>query len=745
MTTDTKQVEVKLPDLPRVIGTIIPTAYTGNVNLNNVITLPAIIPPTRPRITKGRLGSISDNTTEKIITGWDWFSKDKSSSDYPLEDQIQVIRAGAIGDNSCFYHSTCKAISPIYQNEVDIIRCATAIAGKPEDVKDLYHARQILVDNFRNDIGFWLTSPAIDQKTGQPYTEADARRYLNTRTKSIALYLMKEVKDPRRFKFKPFDIEYERKLSRGKGETVTRKYKWAHHIYEDLVSDDEKIRNDTYQLLINDTVGHDDPGVFETAAVQAVDQCLDTQSSQLKYSPDGIAATREAALKALRFTPESLKKTLEKRDITHEKNVAIQDEMKKILVKALDPDDDWTLYYFNYIRIINDRLAEGCITNQVLVHCSLLDQRTMKPTVARFSHFVDYMRTYIDKRRKMIDFIKTTFLNPATMEPANYPMAVQREIIAGGVDKFLQILAESINGATGMYYKPAEIQNMLDRDIRVGIIDDPETLKYSININYFMVNEGMNIHHFNDEDDVGVRTFKLKNLLDVIRPQMNSKGKVIGRRDAGEDDIIGMMPFILGIDIYLVQLYGDHIRVHRSYYNSSEDSDVHNSPSIVIHSTGSHFEVVGVYESESVKTIFEPNHPFIAAIHEYTKRLNRSHDGHDGVYRSLQVSKIPVEVVRPISLPISSGSSRLMRREPTSEEIRGIVLSMGTDEAQARTIWHAANSPPKAIMQPGQSRGSVHRPSGITVLKADGKLYSEDDEEIVYKAASKDMYEAKHS
>ncbi|CAH6418676.1 Hypothetical protein POVN_LOCUS395 [uncultured virus] len=715
---------------------------------------------------KGRLSSISDYQTTLIMSGWDWFRGEG------VADQIQLIRTGAIGDMSCFYHSVLKAIVSMYQNEADILKYAQKIAAATGDQVNLHSARQVFADNFRRAIAQWFTRPAINPATGVAYTEAEARYYINTRKRGMATILREEIKDPYSVRFNPFDTFVTRQVLNTRGAVSDKKYKWSHNTFEDLISDEEAVREAAFEMLLRDTAGSDD------ASLKRASDAIKAMVAQMPlgevHTPEGIAATLRVAAQAAHFTPELLHAKLAEKGITRENILSIQETFKEEVRKTIGEEvpDQWKEYYRVYSRIINDSLAEGKTANEALLACKLLKVGVggeLEPQSMNYLGFITYARGYVEKRRNMVDFIRITFCDPASVSHQAYPMAQQREA-SDNVERFLVLMGRSINGRTKQYYTPQEIASRLDQDMRVGLIDDRTLLELPLSINYFMLNEGANIYRFNDVDDRGARTFHLNHLIKTVLP-ITEGGRVVRRCDAGEDDIIPLMPFIMGIDIYLVHLYGDHIRVYRSIFNSPEDSFIHKSPSVVIHSTGGHFEVVGCADAKGVvKTCFEPTHPFIKAINEYTRRLNLG-GGHDALYKTLAVSKLKESTpsaYTPLPLPLpglsigshvpealraghqlfSVGPAKLVTIAPVSaaseREIAALMEDMGVDKITAQAIWQAQHSPPKLSALPpvglpaGLTGGMVklhpsiagHAPSSAPKLASLPKLGLQVEEEI---------------
>lgn len=744
-----------LPEVPSVVGTVVENGYTGGIGSRTSFPTPLVGLPVGLNTfsqqysavkSKNQLTSISDDQVEKIITGWDWFSH-ASKLD---EDVIQIIRTGSIGDQSCFYHSVLKALVPTYQNKAHILAYSKTIddMNGTNPSNNLYTARQRFTDIFRRSIADWLCSPAINPQTKCAFTETEAFVHLNTRPRGIEQILSKEVNDPMTVHFDPFNVVVERKVPSGTDNKVTIKcYKWAHNVFEDLVGDNKEAKESMITYLMQHAVFSTNKSIESMST--AIKHVIAGQSPEVRRSADGIKATHTAAITAGHITRDELLTLLSSKGITSENIESIKKSFLKELQKTLSiasKSEDLMKYYNIYNIIINDGLASGETANDTLVKCTLLKKvgSRYEPLINYYVDFIKYARGYVEGRRKMIDFIRTVLVDPSTIKNNRYPMADRKRIKSLGFAALLELLENSINDSTGLYYTKDQISTILNRDTRIGYIKDPEILALPITLNYFIINDGINIYNHEDTNDNNIPTFQLKYLLPRILPTIDSSGNVISRHDAGEDDIIAMMPFIVNVDIYLVYLFGDHMRVYQSFKSSSaEDCEkVEKRPSIVIHSVGGprggHFEVIGMADDDGiVKTVFEPNHPFIIAINEYIERLHKL-GSHEAVYNTLKISQrqtpsfgfsnlTPLQLPQLPWLPQQSGppaqlSGRMppiLSLTPSQLDLNMIKIQTGADDATAKAIWMAQNGPSSAPSRTISGSSTRSRIESLPVLKQD--------------------------
>ena len=712
---------------------------------------------------------LGDAQTSSIISGWDWFQADTKTpltSVAQLRDAIQLVRCGSIPDNSCFYHTICKSISPIYQEEKKLLawfeeaklqRAAAGLGPYPQGRPNLVeNARQYYADKFRQDLAIWLCSPQINTNTGEAFTEVDAQIYINTSAAmmeatlngngSISLQNPLRPYYPTYSSFSPVDFPTgQRSAGQAAGEAPNQRMpirlSWPLLALLQLYTGDEAAMGRTLNaicaLVVNSTTER-----LERKVRPAVADLVKTAGAGL-YTPEGLVRLKEVAAVDSRYTPETYMATLAE---AHRKVTVVVppgSEVKKVgytgfpltvnhaaVKNVLDLFDKYTNHYLGqpleapagpwhqaYHFAIWTGLSSGKSTDDIMVDMGLITKadtggRTVYygidyTSLPYYTTYQPYVKGYIETLRALITAIslisgENVILFQAyrpipDSDPSIYETVVGDLVPAnvGSATPYLQLLQCSINAVTQTWVTYDEAESIISVDPREGIIDGktPEgkaIMALPLNLNYFMVNRGYNIAYYNNSAVTRVGTtdvveyYRLTDWLKKVLPPAPTGG-VIHRHDAGVTDLVTQMPFAIDMNIYIVELFANHIRVHSAY----KTLDPANKPSLVIHWTGGHFEIVGTWEGETVKTTFEPKHAFILAIEEYFNRLSAG-GGHAAVFKTLRVSKIPdAAPTAPTPRLLTS-----VLKPPVDEELEIVKLmsQLGVSQSDAAAIYRAQHA-----------------------------------------------------
>jgi hypothetical protein len=159
---------------------------------------------------------------------------------------------------------------------------------------------------------------------------------------------------------------------------------------------------------------------------------------------------------------------------------------------------------------------------------------------------------------------------------------------------------------TGERYNEEKYRQLMNRDPRedFSIGKDDILWKLPLNTNYFKLMD------FSILDKIEGTSLHISSLSSII----NSYGIKGIRNDAGYDDIIALIPEIVGVNIHFLTINENGIKVYESLCYGTL------STHIVLKADGVHFEVIGCSDSKGdIQTVFSNHHPFIQSILEYNK------------------------------------------------------------------------------------------------------------------------------
>lgn len=335
----------------------------------------------------------------------------------------------------------------------------------------------------------------------------------------------------------------------------------------------------------------------------------------------GIARwLNSTALNPVDFTPYTIPQAI--------RTLNVQNSFRIFNVEAKDPQsfdigsfDDAT-YAQLYAQLTSPHPDEVNISRQwilnhaVTKNCPRLDRRYDLQTASLYldNRYTDASITdLIGKltsakltQSQKIVLLKSMVGNPSMITFGNYPEVIRQHMVGQvnllGEPCLISFLLDSINPSTKHYYTLAEVNQLLDTDYRK--VDR----EYPINLNYFMIDRGSTIERAEIPDDHGRNTFSFHHIINIIEPKIG-RGGIVYRHDAGEDNIISLMPSIIAMNIYLVSVYQDRMEFKHAYRFTPM------APCIVLNHANTHFEVIGTYDNSlTVQTVFEPNHDLICRL-----------------------------------------------------------------------------------------------------------------------------------
>ncbi len=293
----------------------------------------------------------------------------------------------------------------------------------------------------------------------------------------------------------------------------------------------------------------------------------------------------------------------------------------------------------------------------------------VSPRDPLYTPICNILGPYIRMRTAMINAIRYNCLDVRTIRFGKYTHAEIDAIYETAADDVaitqnaFQFLNDSIDPTTGLQFTKEAIQQILVKDPRTNInpedplgrlklIEDVYPMSLPLVSNFFMFGRGIFISTYPGRPNYG-----LKNIKDVINYDSG--------HDAGDEDMLPLFPYIFGINLYICQVYDDHINVEYLFSNSiTEGRIVETNLSIVIEHNrnefGGHFETIGTFENGVVNTLFTPQHPFIQALNEYL-RIKRTMGGLDVMNQIYQQSRAYTKRLGTIIANIPVLDPRLIR------------------------------------------------------------------------------------
>lgn len=262
--------------------------------------------------------------------------------------------------------------------------------------------------------------------------------------------------------------------------------------------------------------------------------------------------------------------------------------LKRNLAESFPNSDEQEIQ--TYFNIVEDSFNLDCSISEILSKFDKSIHVLIKP--------------YIIGCLKLCHKLRDLIGNPKNIEWGSY----SEERIRGyinliknrGVKALMDILLVSINKNTNSMWTREDLHSYLYEDPRKNC------LEYPININYFMMGDGIIIERMNLPNDNGINSFHLNELIKTISPE-EKDNSVIFRCDSGEDDIISIIPYILNISIIIVE----NMKIKSIYSPSVIHS---NYPIVIFNYTGNHFEVIGEVNKNSIKTIFSYKDPLVITL-----------------------------------------------------------------------------------------------------------------------------------
>lgn len=500
------------------------------------------------------------------------------------KDLDRLLTAVYIGSSGvrmcCFYHSAARAIIPEYQNPL--------LLKQILDSKDNSYPnnQEKFIETFRNDLSDWFTLPAINPVTNQEYTYEEAVKFINSHV-SMLRFIIKSVALSRELDSYDDFTEYPDYLS------ILRDKPFNKNIMVNYILDalqNQQLRDEALSFIAHECAFND-----KIVTEKELFNILINNSPNDRFVPS-FTQNRVRTVFNINTLLRSQQSLIEevKLDMTPAQSAKkvpiIIQHIKSSFQNTLNPRDLLQNIIAMYRKTISgiSRKTEAAFENYVIQYYTIhqfLKQNIRDLRTRNYGKFVD-----------------------------NSPdiLSVQDRSSA------IALLERSINKRTNLLFTLDEIQEVLKTDPRTfkddngdDLVMDTDARLRQLNSNFFMSGGGRAILSYPALWASGVTMNKI-----IENVSYRS------RCDAGEEDVLPFFQDMLNINFILCKVYEDHLHVEKVYSNYSDDR-----PYILVNrhtgNEGGHFETIGIVETgeKSIKTLFEPYHPFITSLLAYDQEF----------------------------------------------------------------------------------------------------------------------------
>lgn len=218
----------------------------------------------------------------------------------------------------------------------------------------------------------------------------------------------------------------------------------------------------------------------------------------------------------------------------------------------------------------------------------------------------DFLKSTSNKLENIYKFVKSCIVKIKYEfgDGLNYEYGKYKESeIPKDLKNIKKLYLKSVD-TNGVQLTEKKYDEFMSRDPRedFDIKKDDVLYKLPLNINYLSMMNYTIIEKVYSENQ---KSFQLNNLIRTID----------SREDAGWNNIITLIPQILKINIHIIEIYKDEMKLYRTVPENWENG----YKNIVLRGNGYHFEVVGCMNNGEIQTVFEYDDVLISLIKSLTK------------------------------------------------------------------------------------------------------------------------------
>ena len=477
-----------------------------------------------------------------------------------------LVKIGSLGiNNSCFYHSVIRVMSNLINSETKLKEYLQSVDGQGSD--DYDQNVTLVINSFRKDCAKWM----VTQSCTVP--EAMAKIYSNP---AVLLNLI---------------LENTQSLSDITTNPITETFK--DQVGKSVIEID--MANYLLQLI--------ESGNLDQAIDYLKSNCIWVKNvSQIKQVRGSVDQLKQVIRDQVVIDIDQfIKHFFTEGFVRSGTNIKIGSLaiFKEEIIRLCGDVKLGNLYIESVnlsLKIPTDSFS-GMKPQQVRFRTKLWDQNDQL-IFPKFEQLASVVDSYIKYRTTILIEIRT-LIRAKDFKFGRHPTKYVNQKIASG--QHIELILESINPKTGDFFTQSEVTQLFQNDPRPP---NKECLDLPLNINFFTAGNGFILGRL---ETLMVSDGKDRTFEDFI-----NRISGVNLSDAGEEDIIPFIPYILDIDLYIVRstLKGlELINIYTTEYG------IYSKQSVVINHIGNHFETIGLIEPNgNIKTLFEPDSPLISKI-----------------------------------------------------------------------------------------------------------------------------------
>lgn len=639
-------------------------------------------------------------------------------------EEYKGVVIGSTGtDSSCFYHSAMRAIMPDFQIPEQLAQIIAQAGGVPATAGNPdknYQDDQIeFTRNLRIDLGNWFTSNSIFQAS-EFKSDNNISYWINTNPELLEVIFQNSLLSATNILYPPVtDVDalpVEKIYINSNEDTTTMTRQFPVYVIETLMEGTDEDKEQLYQFIETYCVWSDGVPItrdeFENKIVEET-----RPPGKLIPAVSSAANKTHITIRQLRNIKGEIYKRAVQITETPEEGEAKANSYFYMIDSYFNNRDTWNLaesitqlellvrtelwdfgdsrnsFFGQFEGTIRPRETEReyniriANANQQRANYVTSIRRTAEgdnpvplKVTSRYptlSDFTNVVKQYVEWKVILRDFIKTHILDRRYSTFGKHsirddirPFFLRYE---GDIDQVKDFILKSINPQTEQLFTEQQYDILMNTDPRrhlnvagESLVQNEQDLNTPLNINYWMMGCGVNI----------VRTSVLESLKITMEKTISaisyrSRGE---NSDAADSNMLPLFVHIFNVDMFICNVFKDHINVlHR--YPAENTSNLCMVINIHGGKDGGHFETVGLIEQNSIKTLFESNHPFITALEGFLKEKSKPKVTTQNIYnRSNAGMRVKEQRLRQSVGQRQARYSRLSEREKTQLAIDLSIL-----------------------------------------------------------------------